>query len=382
MRIGVLTFYWSQDNYGQLLQAYALQRYLEAAGHEAFLIQYRLDSDFIHKPVWKRIWKVFHPIKLMRFLKAHVEARRVATEQTAHSRHFDIFREKYLKMTPHSYANWADLQNDPPEADCYIVGSDQVWNFGGDDADLNWMRNIVHAYFLDFGNPSIYRMSYAASWSVHSLPAPLKTEIKPLLAKFNYISVREADGIRLCAECGRPDAEWVVDPTMLLDVEQYRQLYRTEDVEPPERPYLFMYMLDTGFDFPLNTVYDWASAHGLDVIYATGNSMLTKRKVAYLTILQWLGYLDHATAVFTNSFHGAVFATLFHRPYGVLPRKGKSAGMNTRLETLFRVAHLPERYIYTPQDMNWLEQPTNPRLDIDRDAFAKKLSSISNSESR
>ena len=375
MRIGVVTFYWAQDNYGQLLQAYALQRYLREAGHEAFVIRYRRDYDYIRPPFLLRACKALNPVKLYNYLAGRWRQRRAEQDLAAHPRGFDEFRARYLQFSPREYSSWTELQADPPEADAYIVGSDQMWNFGGEQAELRRVRRLVHANFLDFGAAEVHRLSYAASWSVQSLRPELIEEIRPLLAKFDYVSVREKKGVELCAQCGRPDAEWVPDPTFLLEPERYRELYRAEHVQVPQRPYLLLYMLANGYSFPVEKAYEWAEAHGMDVVFVTGNSELTS-KAAYLTIPEWLGYVDGAAAVLTNSFHCAVFATQFRRPFGVVPLTGPNAGMNSRMEALFQLTGQPERYVRTPQDLTWLEQATEPEYSFDKGQFARVLAGL------
>ena len=376
MRIGVLTFYWSQDNYGQLLQAYALQRYLREAGHDAFLIRYVGDVERQAPPLLPRVLKAFNPLKLLRHIYGRYSQWQVSRAMAAHSRQFDDFRARYLRMSERMYSHWPELRDDPPEADCYIVGSDQVWNFGGDEADIRLVRNMVHGYFLDFGPVDIPRLSYAASWSVHALPAALREEIRPLLARFGYISVREQEGIDLCAQCGRPDAVWVPDPTFLLTAEQYREIYQQEGVTAPERPYVFLYMLNRSRTFPLEVVYDWARSRGLEVVLVTGNRLYTPREVSYLTIPEWLAYLDGASAVLTDSFHCTVFSSFFQRPYGVIPIEGVMEGMNTRIETLCSFTGQPRRYVRTVEDLHWLTEPVQPQMESNRDNLAQVLAGL------
>lgn len=67
MKIGILTFWWSEDNYGQPLQAYALQRYLRDAGYDAFLIRYNYEKDLGRTNFFVRILKALNPIILFNF---------------------------------------------------------------------------------------------------------------------------------------------------------------------------------------------------------------------------------------------------------------------------------------------------------------------------
>lgn len=344
MKIGILTFWWSEDNYGQQLQAYALQRYLRDAGHDAFLIRYNSLGDFPKNNPIKKIYKAFNPVKLVKFFINLRNKAKLKTEYNEHSRHFDEFRSKYINMSEHVYNNFMELQQNPPEADIYIVGSDQVWNpacCGG--STLEQSKLPLHAYFLDFGKESTKRMSYAASWGIKDLDESFVTEITPMLKRFNAITVREKSGTELCAKCGRNDSKWVCDPTLLLNAEEYRSLYKSENITQRQKPYLVFYYLNNG-KFNAQSVYDFATSKGLDVVYITGNGVVDKFEKTYATVPEWLSLIDNAQYVITNSFHCCVFSILFHKQFASIKLQGQNAGMNERLTSLFELCKMEERY--------------------------------------
>lgn len=332
-----MTFWWSNDNYGQLLQCYALQKYLRDAGHDAYLIRYKNEE---RSPLWKRCFKVFNPLILYRYIKNKINSRKVKNEQTMNNRYFDEFRKKYISQSEKFYSSYKELKENPPEADIYIVGSDQVWNF-------SYLKKYSdkHAYMLDFGKETTKKMSYAASWSMNSLTSDLIDEIKPLLKKFSYVSVREENGVDLCKQCGYDNAEFVCDPTMLLDVEIYRNLYQSEVVRKQDKKYLLLYMLNNECDFNIQKVYDFAKDKNLEVVYVTGNGVLDSRNKFFATIPEWLYLIDNAEYVITNSFHCCVFSSLFKKKFGVVKLKRKVVGMNTRFDTLFNLLRIQTRYV-------------------------------------
>lgn len=354
MKIGILTFWWSKDNYGQLLQAYALQKYLRDRGHDAYLIRYRPEGDMKRTPLALRLIKAFNPAKLARYLAYRMRRRAAEREYAEHDRQFDVFREKYIAWSDAVYASYEELRENPPEADCYIVGSDQVWNFGA--VPFARCRGAVHAYFLDFGPPETKRIAYAASWGRETLPDAYAREIQPLLARFSYIGVREKSGAALCARCGRDGAEWVRDPTLLLGAETYRALYRAENARAPEAPYVLFYYLENGGAFDKEAVFAFARARALAVQYVGGNMNTDSYKKNYAAVPEWLSLVDHAEYVVTNSFHCCVFSLLFGKRFGAVRLTGTAAGMNTRLASLFELTGCPERYV-TETDFSALELP-------------------------
>ena len=340
MKIGIMTFWWSNDNYGQLLQCYALQKYLRDAGHEAYLIRYDYTLD-LSTPTYLKLLKVLNPYLLIRYLTYRIKLTKLQKETITHNRYFDDFRKKYIRQSDILYTTYSQLKENPPQADCYIVGSDQVWNFSLCKGNLQ----VVHAYMLDFGAETTKRMSYAASWSMNTLSAKLIKEITPLLQQFSYVSVREENGIELCRQCGYESAELVCDPTFLLEANTYRKFYQSENVQKQEQKYLLLYMLNNQCDFDIQKVYDFAAERKLQVVYVTGNGILDKREKYFATIPQWLSFVDNAEYVVTNSFHCCVFSSLFGKQFGVVKLKGKHAGMNTRMESLFNQLKIEPRWL-------------------------------------
>lgn len=368
MKIGILTFWWSEDNYGQLMQCYALQKYLRNMGHEVFLIRFR-DVYKPQTPFYKRVMKAFNPIKLYNFIRNRIRNRRVLAEQKNHNRSFDTFRAKYISMSEHFYGSFAELKNNPPEADIYIVGSDQVWN--PQCVGYNTIESL-HAYFLDFGSKNTKRMSYAASFGQTSLSPEIQETITPLLQKFHYVSVREESGVRICKTCGCDIAEWVPDPTMLLSAEDYRKLYEDSNIQKPSKKYLLLYMLGNECDFDIKNVYDFAQRKGIEVVYVTGNLVLDRYPKQFATIPEWLCLLDNAEYVITNSFHCGVFATLFHKQFGIVALAGSFAGMNARIESLFELRGTGKRYV-TNDDFSVLDMDYEVKDIQVSERFLKEL---------
>jgi hypothetical protein len=224
----------------------------------------------------------------------------------------------------------------------YIVGSDQVWNFY--DMSLRKCNNVLHAYFLDFGPSTVKRVSYAASWSVSDLKNEIAEEIKPLLKRFSYVSVREKEAIELCRTLG-VDAEWVCDPTLLLKPDVYRSVFKEENFTKKSKPYLFLYLLGNECDCSIEDILLWIQNKNLDIVYITGNANIDNYDKIYATIPEWLFLLDNAEYVITNSFHCCVFSSLFNKQFAAVPAKGAIEGMNTRLESLWELLKIEKRYL-------------------------------------
>jgi hypothetical protein len=357
MKIGIMTFWWSEDNYGQILQCYALQKYLRDAGHDAYLIRYDPRNDYVKTPVWKRLLKAFNPITLINFFHYRIKKQIIygKIEKLNALRRFDNFKNKYIRQSKNIYHSYRELVVDPPEADVYIAGSDQVWN--PDMLSFKNNGNQTGAFFLNFGNTETKRIAYAVSFGKERLAGNYIKEITPLLKKFNYVSVREKSGLDICRQCGVTGAEWVPDPTMLLGAADYRALAHEPAIKI-EKPYCLVYMLSNECNFSIEAVYDWVEKRNLNVVYITGNLRHDKHKKIYADIGEWLYLIDKAEYVITNSYHCSIFSLLFQKQFGLIPLTGKLVGMNSRFNALFELFLINERFIDTAfnvldETINW-----------------------------
>lgn len=334
MKIGIVTHHWGTNNYGQYLQHYAMQTYLRSLGHEPFLIDYVPPTQIA--AVTDKIHKAFlMPWKIGPFLVNKLAEKYSAANENSRYSEFLKFRKEYFSLSE-KYHSCADLQKNPPEADVYISGSDQVWNREGDE--------VPSPFFLDFGKDSIRRVSYAASWGRTSLSEKEKERLVPLLKCFQFVSVREKSGIELCKECGYPDAVVAPDPAFLLTPEHYRNIA----VKPKNqtKKYILCYRLTDKDSLDFGKLKKWAEKQDMEIKYVTGNNLFEPfRKPIYPSIQEWLGLIDHAEYVVTDSFHASVFSCLFEKKFAVLSRHGIGSSMNTRLDYLFELLNTVPRYI-------------------------------------
>lgn len=330
MKIGIMTCWQPDDNYGTQIQGFALQKYLEKIGNDVFLIQYHRFDDIltIKRPFWK-ILKGLNPYLLMRFIKNKLDSKNQKNETSLHNRNAPEFRKKYLHLSQ-NYYTFDELKESPPKADAYIVGSDQVWNI------QYLQKNNLNAHFLNFGKSETKRISYAASFgfSEDKLNEKFAMAVKPLLSCFDAISVREKSGLEILKKIGIKDAVQVCDPTFLLTPDEYLEFFKDEKVVLPEKEYVFVYELSASSSLDIKKIKAWANKKGLDVVYVTGHGKCTLEKRIFPSVPQWVKFIANARYVITNSFHGTVFSLFFHKPVAVFSLKGCAKTTNSRLDTL------------------------------------------------
>lgn len=330
MRIGTITYWWTQDNYGQVLQCFALIKFLRSMGHEAFLIKnlQSVSKRSLGHMVKVGLKCIFNPDYRRSILKWKRLGKISAAEAKAHPRGFDDFRRKYMPSTEREYTQHHLLEN-PPQADAYVCGSDQIW----------CAPNPV--YFLQFGPQSSKRIAYAPSMGGIKPQGKARQTMIAYLRRFDFLSSREQSGVDALHEMGFPEATLQPDPTLLLPVEVYRDM--EVKPQPAERPYLLLYLLGNETDVEVGEVYSFAERQGLEVRYVASQGRVDEFPKLYPTVEEWLGLIDGASYVITNSFHGTVFCLQFNTPFLVLPVKGVIARMNNRIHDLLGKYGLSER---------------------------------------
>lgn len=324
-KIGIVTIWDSQDNYGQVLQCYALQRYLIKHGHNAYLIKTVSDTlastskiqrifGLPKKMFQYRFWSLLYfRYKLRVFNKRHGMV----------NRHFDEFRNRYIKSTSEIY-NIEELKKRPPMADIYITGSDQVW---GASSDL---------YFLNFVPDGKPRYSYAASFGSNPFTDKGCKKMKSLLEKFKEVTVREDSGIEKCQRMGI-QAERIIDPTGLLTRADYKSI---ADV-PVSGKYIFLYLLGNFTDVNVKSIFKFAKVNRLAVKYVASQGRNDKFEKCFPSPTEWIGLIANAEYVVTNSYHCCMFSMYFQKKFMALNLTGIFRKMNVRMDTLFQSYNIP-----------------------------------------
>ena len=197
-----------------------------------------------------------------------------------------------------------------------VVGSDQVWN-------PKWLPNSP--YLLDAPNRGV-KISYAASMGVDTLTREQKQLFKQQLQNYDAISVREKAAKELLQPLTNKPIEVVLDPTLLLDVSDYKKIEkRPVDVSAKEK-YILCYIL--GNKETLDYIERFAAKKGFRMI------LFSDKSGSDYGIEEFLYLVHHAELICTDSFHACVFSFLFDRPFVVFRRTGGASYMYSRLQNL------------------------------------------------
>lgn len=320
--IGIITIL-KVNNYGAELQAFALQRKLQLMGYDAEIIDYLFYKHPRH--IREAQSMPFYPYPLKRRIKEallpmieRIKSLRHINAERRRKKGFEDFHERNTKFSQQTYRKYTELYANPPLYDAYCVGSDQVWNPN--------CYTSLYPYFLTFAPQGATRFSYASSFGVTKIPDSARHIYKECLEKLDYISVREKTGVRLVKElCGR-DALNVLDPTMLLDADEWMAIADTKGLDHME--YILIYELTTT-PFLTECAMMLSEQTGIKVVRickgAFRQDPLTSpiENVLDASPDRFLGLFSRAKVVLTNSFHGTVFSILFKKDfYTILKRSG------------------------------------------------------------
>lgn len=362
MKIGVMTYWTSSNNYGQMLQAWALQKWLKENGHDPYIIRYdpTRNERALKKAIYRRrilnIIRIYPiVIKLFNYKKEkHRKELYHKSSSKDYLRSFKEFKENHLVFSEECYYSLKELRDNPPIADMYIAGSDQVWHGLLNDDENKSM-------FLDFGRPDIKRISYAASFGRIKYPKKLNLKLRKNLERFNAISVRERAGVDICRNIGL-DAIHVCDPTLLMSKSGYSELLETTQT-PIGSDYVFIYSLNIkdAKEYRWGELKRFLRKSNLKVKVTNANGYLLGAELFgneveydYATIPQWLKNIEKASFVVTSSFHGIVFSIILHTPFVYVPLKGILARSNSRITDLLDKLQLNNRILSDTTTYEWV----------------------------
>lgn len=311
-KIAIITITNSGLNFGNRLQNYALQYALETCSAS-------VQTIFSAKNVYNSIFLS----RLRRFAK-------LLLKTSVRQKHFNAFNKKYIKKAQRTRYEHINDHIFNQEYDAFIVGSDQVWN-----PEFPFNSEFE---FLTFAEQN-KRFSYSASFGVDEIPDMYKKAYSEWIAGIKRISVREERGRDIVKQLSGRDAEVHVDPTMLLETERYAAMEKAPDYPLPKK-YLLKYFLGEQTPEYIDFLSEIAEKANLPVLEL---SELPGTRFYGIGPQHFIYFLRHADYICTDSFHGTVFAILFHKPFTTFCRISKDEPMHSRIETLLNKFDLNDR---------------------------------------
>ena len=338
-KIGIITFI-NVNNYGAELQAFALHRAIEKLGHDNEIINYPFYKNPNHKKddLSKPLFHNSKTRKLKDFvLKWIDEYSRFRYPKIAalRKKNFESFHEKNTKFSP-LYPSLGGLRKADLPYEIIIAGSDQIWN-------PNNLSNL-EPYFLNFAKPGVKKISYASSFGVSTINQKYYPKYKTLINNIDHLSTRELSGVEIIKKVTSRDAVHVVDPTLLLDKNEWTKL--SVDFEM-EDPYILLFIFKKS-EYVTKLVKKLKKETGYKVVRVCKNEIPLEQDSDIINLRdlgpsEFLGVFNKAKMVLTTSFHGTIFSLIFQKPFFTITPNSKDN--NSRQESLLSILGLESRLL-------------------------------------
>lgn len=336
MDIKIITCHYAY-NYGAVLQAYALCKFLNNQGERVEVINYR--------PWYYRgSTKTKNKIKLV--LRKIIRI----PDNNKSEKVFYGFLKQHVPMTV-EYKDYDSLAKAELKADMFIAGSDQIWNF-------NLPNGRDKAFYLDFAK-SGKKASYAASLGMDSLTNDQLDFLSDQLKKFDYVSLREKSAKRIIESAGVEDVCVVADPVYLLHRDEWNCISKRPD-NIPSGNYILVYAFNRQreiFEFGKKLAHKYG--YKLLSVNTFWEDILNNTDCYYWNCMpeEFIYLISHAECVVTNSFHGLSFSMIFNRPVILFEKDDKG---NSRMNDLIDTLGADE-----VRDATVKEQVIIPKIDFD-----------------
>ena len=349
-KVGIITSNTSfANNYGAVLQCYALCQQLKKWNFDPHVINY----SYVNQGV--AITTTFETDRSLLSKLSYIASKDVSMIQKIQYRlmrknretmklHFIEFCNKNIPFHSRVSVTFAQLEKDPPDFDYFITGSDQVWN-----PVIHGNKNDKGC-FLQFVPSTAKRISYAPSFGIANYPEELYTTLKEYLLTFDAVSVREREGQEIIQKACGLDAPIVLDPTLMADPDVYSDISACS-AKLPEK-YILCYRFGK-MPYATRLIKRASKVLKLPVVelplsiesYGKGS------KLCYdIDPSQFIGAIKSAELVLTDSFHCTIFSIISNTPFYTFLRQidGEKNNMNGRMKGLLEMLHLEKRLI-TPK---------------------------------
>jgi len=340
LKIGIITIL-KVNNYGAELQAFALQKKLEYLGFESEIIDYLYykNSNFIYTSMAKPFVKLSLLTKVKEWLnpiRENILTFPYRTAENIRMEKFENFHKNNTKLSLKTYRSIDELYQSKFNYDIFMVGSDQVWNP---------QTNVsLKPYFLTFAPKGKLKVSYASSFGVSSIPGMAKEIYKQGLNNIDQIAVREKQGVKLVKELTGRTACHVLDPTLLLNKQEWESVATLPKFT---EPYILLYELSESA-YTTQLAKTIAVNLGWTVVRVCKNAVEQDNDPSIHNIIdagpsEYIGLFLNAAFVITNSFHGTAFSINFCKPFYSILSKEKPN--NSRQEGLLSLLNLEKRLV-------------------------------------
>lgn len=350
-RIGIISFYYKNHNYGGLLQAYALEKFINRNwSGECIAEQISFDKDIVPLSKFDRVLRFICRGNLLEKIlgKKSKNGSKSRTEEEKLNRTHKAMDRFAYESIAHSEKVYDEntFSNADTEYDMFICGSDQVWN----------PLAVRKAYLLI--GLSKKKVSYAASIAAGELKRIEQITYKKALRSFDFLSVREKSSAEQLKKILRREIDVVLDPTLLLQPQEWQMIAKKPEFDGK---YVFAYFLSEPSEKIKRCIED-CREKGFSVVTIAG--LNTRNGTQDIEIencgpLEFLGLILNAEKVFTDSFHAMVFSVQFRTPFLISNRQHSKVDMSERIYSFVHLIGFENVVVKNVSDNNVLEYVYN-----------------------
>lgn len=325
-RVGIATITYTRDenidfNYGNVLQNYALTRFLQKNDLKVETIYYHT-NHYLSRKQNQGIEKRSMPQlidDIQRVAKRNIFSKQLAKKRANRRQAFNQFLAKHIRYSQNEYYYDSNLEELDSMYDFLITGSDQVWN--------PYYEGSNEFYYLGFGSQG-KRIAYAPSIAVDTIPDEIKEEYLKWIGHIDFLSIREEAGRTLLKKYGY-DPTLVCDPVFLLSKEEWREIAPKKHREK----YFLVYILGKKTVEIKKAIKRIEKKLGIKAIDIYNRDDINS---VFAGPDEFVSYIDGAEFVLTNSFHGVAFSIIMGTPL-VLVERDSGINMNSRIESILRI---------------------------------------------
>lgn len=348
-KIGILTLFYRNYNFGGQLQAYALVKYLSKMRYEVEQIQFDYQPHSTGK-----LYDIKRKLALQKHRIFNVELYKDEIKAIKRKKEFDSF----ISSIPHSSKVFQEnnIFASNTEYDYFVCGGDQIWN---DWNDASWICSKALSIFsLGFVENDKIAFSYAPSLGRSVLTDNQKNVLAESFRRMNGISIREKSNLDEVSCLTDKIINVVVDPVFLLTCEEWNTLINNKTKRNGD--YAFCYFLSNDFH-RTECVNNFVKSNGLITICvpnSSGNMFVINREEEWGDIndyesgpIDFIERIRDSKIVLTDSFHAVAFSIIFHKEFYVFGRSDGYSEMNNRIYDLLDEYDLADRYISNAMEL-------------------------------
>lgn len=304
--VAMVTWVSGTTNYGTILQAYALQKYLCNLGFDVKHCDYIPDGTDVIWPSKIRL-KLRYGLRKIRARANRFKERNNYIKDNIHA--CEEFIRNNILLTS-KCVNKEEVKKCLCEFDYVICGSDQIWNIA---------RKKNPVYFLNVDVDSV-KIAYAPSMPVKKIRNSEKNWILNVLSSFHGISVRERYTKNILERIGVSNVEDVLDPVFLIEKSEWDNF--SEIVKNlNNKKYIYCYFLDDKSKYIRFVKYIMKKLVISCVCIQTPTSVEWSDDNSYLPGPKaFIGFIKNASFVVTDSYHAMLFSVIYKKNFFVVKR--------------------------------------------------------------